>query len=103
MINHNTTPRKKLRKDTKKLSEAERFFEFFKANTTTVFACEKALGISRANGCRYKKHFESLGLLKVAKMGRCPITGVDGVQFITTNSALFPKPTQLKFPFNYAR
>lgn len=88
----------RLNKDSEN-TQREIFLEFFKSNTTTVYAFEKATGISRANGCRFKAYYEAIGLIKVVKIGRCPISDENGVQFLSADKSKFPA-VQLPIPFN---
>ena len=80
-------------------TQIERFYEYFKTNTTTVYAFEKATGISRANGCRFKAELVDSGLIQVVKIGRCPISNKNGVQFLSADKSKFPA-IQLQLPLN---
>ena len=76
------------------------FNEYFSTRIGTVYQFEKATGISRADGCRYKRTLEKLGKLQVVKTGKCPISRENGVQKLTTNSKWFTDDMQLPIPFN---
>lgn len=82
-------------KDTKKKADDVVFYEFFLSRITSVYDFEKQTGISRADGCRYKAKYEKLGLLQMARLGVCPVSGERNVQMITTNKKWFKIPTQL--------
>lgn len=82
-------------------AEEKIFFDFFLTNTTTVYDFEKQTGISRANGCRYKRKFEILGLLRVVRTGTCPISGEKGVGFVTTDPKKFPKKRVVQLPLHF--
>jgi hypothetical protein len=66
-----------------------RFFEYLKQSTTTVATVSKATEIPHKYLCECKAHYENRGLLKVVAFGKCPTTGSNNVQFVTTNTLLF--------------
>ena len=80
----------------KRKSDDQIFFDFFSSHTTTVYDFEKQAGISRSDGCRYKRKFEKMGLLQVLYLGKCPVSGEHGVQFLTTDTTKFKGEIQLK-------
>tara|TARA_R110002033_G_C3895715_1_gene239398 strand:+ start:4295 stop:4717 length:423 start_codon:yes stop_codon:yes gene_type:complete len=65
-----------------------RFYEYLKHHTTTVASVFKATGIPEKYLCQCKAYYESKKLLKVVAIGRCPATGSNNVQFLTTNENL---------------
>ncbi len=87
----------------KKKTGLELFFEFFSTRTTTVYDFEKCTGISRANGCQYKRKLERAGKLQIVRLGVCPVSGANGVQYVTTNPKKFRPVTQLRVPFGAER
>ncbi len=65
-----------------------RFYEYLNHHTTTVASVFKATGIPEKYLCQCKAYYESRNLLKVVTIGRCPTTGSNNVQFLTTNENL---------------
>lgn len=63
----------------------KRFYNYLKLHTTTAATVSKATQIPHKYLCECKAYFEKRKLLKVVFMGRCPTTGSNNVQFISTN------------------
>lgn len=59
---------------------------------TRLQAARMARLVQQANVCRLVDDWIREGKAAVHHIGRCPVTGSDGVEFITTNRAKFPKP-----------
>lgn len=106
MINQSNHPPKSLNDATSKVQKKtdERiFYEFFLTHTTTVYDFEKQTGISRADGCRYKRKYEKLGLLQVVRTGTCPISREKDVQFLTTDRTKFLKKQVQQLRLNFSQ
>jgi hypothetical protein len=84
-------------KDTKHLADCKKVHEYFMKKTATMFQCEIDTGIPRPYVCWYVRSMRVNGDIQIAKYGRCPISGYDGVQFLTTDKSIF-KP-EIKQPF----
>jgi hypothetical protein len=72
-------------------AEKMRFLEYLKIHSATCTQVAKVLNIDQKNCTRYKRKFQQQGLLAVIKIVRCPHTGFNNVQLLTSNGALFPK------------
>lgn len=98
MSNQSNRPPKSLNdanSKVRKKSKEKIFYEFFLTHTTTVYDFERQTGISRADGCRYKRRLEKLGLLQQVRLGICPISREKDVQYVSTDKRKFPTPVQL--------
>ena len=84
-------------KDTKHVADIQRVLEFFQRKPATMFMCEITTGIPRPYVCWYVRHLRKQESIKIASYGRCPVSKYDGVQFLTTNKALFPE-LEKKYP-----
>jgi hypothetical protein len=58
---------------------------------TRLQAARMAGLVQQANVCRYVDDWLIEGKAAVHRIGRCPVSNHDGVEFITTNPAKFPK------------
>jgi hypothetical protein len=76
-------------KGTKHLADYKKVHEYFIKKPATMFECEYATGIPRPYICWYVRGMRKRGDIQIAKLGRCPISKWNGVQFLTTNRALF--------------
>lgn len=83
-------------KDSKFLTESQATFDILHhGKPMTRYEIAKALGVERANICRYVGHMLKDGIVQVHHVGVCPISHYPNVQFLTSNPALFPKERQL--------
>lgn len=72
-------------------SEERLFFEALRYITTTKKAICEALQIPVEAACRYKRHYEELGLLvESADEFRCPFTGAEA-KLLSTNPQEFER------------
>ena len=76
-------------KDTKHLSDYQKAYDYFLQKPATMFQCEIDTGIPRPYVCRYVGGMRKYGDIQIARLGRCPISKYDGVQFLTTDKRLF--------------
>ncbi len=78
-------------------NELQLFYDYLKTNVGTCTQVAEALNIRQKNCTRYKRTLQRTGSLAVIKLVRCPITGYNNVQQLTTNETLFPNhPKQLQ-------
>jgi hypothetical protein len=83
-------------KDTKHLSDFQRVFGAFFSTPRTMMEVTISTGIPTQYICWYVGSLRKKDEIQIAGYGRCPITGENDVQFLTTNPALFRKiPKQL--------
>jgi len=79
----------------------KRFFEHLKLDITTVATVSKETEIPHKYLCECKAYYEKRDLLKVLYLDRCPTTGSNNVQFVSTNKKvwnnkdLIPKTNQI--------
>lgn len=59
---------------------------------TRLQAARMAGLIQQANVCRLVDEWLKNGTAAVHHVGKCPVTGCDGVEFITTDKERFPAP-----------
>lgn len=77
-------------------NQKKRFYKYLLKYPSTCTQVSTALQIPQKCCTRYKRQLESLRLLAVVKLVKCPITGEHGVQLLTTDEKLFPnRPKQL--------
>ncbi|GHV09838.1 hypothetical protein FACS1894162_1410 [Bacteroidia bacterium] len=76
-------------KDTKRLADYKKVFEYFSIKPATMFQCECATGIPRSYVCWYVRDLRKNNNIQIFKLGRCPISKWDSVQFLTTDRNLF--------------
>lgn len=80
----------------------QRFYDYLKKHTTTVATVSKETKIPHKYLCEVKAYYQNRDLLKIVMYGKCPTTGSNNVQFLSTNpevwenSSLLPKSNQLK-------
>jgi hypothetical protein len=83
-------------KDTKRLSDLQTVFNCFFPEPRTMMQVSILTYIPTQYVCWYVRHLRMNGNIQIVRYGRCPQTGYDGVQFLTTNPDLFRKmPKQL--------
>ena len=82
------------RKDT----ELQAVYEYLQNNTATATMAAVALNIYRPSLCRRKRTLQKAGYLIEVKIGYCPITK-HRAAFLSTNPALMPINSQLKFNY----
>jgi hypothetical protein len=70
-------------------------FEYLKQHTATASMVAKATKVPQKSICRYKRHYEKLGLLYEVEKKLCKITGFRA-WYLTTNTDLFPKSNLTK-------
>lgn len=103
MKNQSNCPPKSLEptnpKVRQKADEMTVFYEFLLDKVTSCTDAAKKLNIPQKHLTWYKRAFEKAGKLQVVKKHRCPHTR-KWVQFITTDPAKFPQPSQYKIPFS---
>ena len=83
-------------KDTKHLADYKKVFEYFSQKPATMFQCEVDTGIPRPYICWYIRSLRKNKNVQILRRGICPISKWKGVQFITTDKALFE--TKVKEP-----
>lgn len=105
MINHNNAPLISLNGNNKDSNnnQLQRVYSTLFARPMTMYEVALITGIERANVCRYVAELRKSNSIAVVRLGICPITRHDGVQFLTTNPALFPQETQLDLSFDNAQ
>jgi len=82
-------------KDTAKLTQEQKFYNYLKTHVTTCTAVSEATGVPQKNNCRAKDKLQKAGLLWVVKIDYCPKTG-HKAQYLTTDPNKAPKqPRQL--------
>jgi hypothetical protein len=79
-------------------NDLQRVYERLLTHTESATMTAVALNIYRPSLCRRKKDLEIAGRLAVVKKSYCKITG-RLVQFLSTNPAMMPINSQLKFQF----
>jgi hypothetical protein len=85
-------------KSTTKLQQLQKFYEYLKTNTATCTQVAIAIGIPQKNLTRYKSKLQKSNDLQVIKNIRCPSTGINNVQLLTTNKELFV--TKINYQLN---
>jgi hypothetical protein len=80
--------------NTKHLQFKQTFAEYFKEPQTMKMVSVKT-GIDRANICRYNRVMRKGELIKIVKVGICPVTK-HRANYYTTNPQLFPIDLQGK-------
>jgi hypothetical protein len=83
-------------KDMKHLTDSQTVLEYFRQKPATMFQCEIDTGIPRPYICWYVRKLRKNGDIQIFRHGRCPISKWEGVQFLTTDNALFK--SQIKQP-----
>ena len=83
-------------KVTNYLSDCKKVYEYFKLKPATMFECEIDTGIPRPYVCWYVRSLRKNNDIQTARLGRCPVSKWNGVQFLTTDRDLF-KP-EVKVP-----
>lgn len=78
-------------------SELKILYDFLSTRCLTARQCSEILKIRLPNLTRYKRDLECAGRLWVVKIGICPRSKEPGVQFISTNPELIPKPAPTLF------
>ena len=84
------------------INQLQRVYSTLFARPMTMYEVALITGIERANVCRYVAELRKCNNIAVVRLGICPITRHDRVQFLTTNPALFPQETQLGLSFDNA-
>ena len=82
------------------INQLQRVYSTLFARPMTMYEVALTTGIERANVCRYVAELRKNNNIAVVRLGICPITRHDRVQFLTTNPALFPQKTQLGLSFD---
>lgn len=85
-------------KDSKKkhfATQEKKIFKAFRECPKTMKQVEVETGIDRANICRAVGKWKKANRIQVFRLGICPITKFDKVQFLTTNPELFRKSLTL--------
>lgn len=102
MNNHNNAPYLSLNSYHKdnNINQLQRVYSTLFARPMTMYEVALITGIERANVCRYVAELRKSNSIAVVRLGICPITRHDRVQFLTTNPALFPQKTQLGLSFD---
>ncbi|MDR1584037.1 MAG: hypothetical protein LBS55_12435 [Prevotellaceae bacterium] len=73
----------------------------FSPEPMTMMQATVLTGIPTQYVCRYVGRLRGEGAIQVYRKDKCPVTGWDGVQFLTTNPALFRAiPKQLSIQFD---
>lgn len=80
--------------NTKHVQYKQTFAEYFKQPQTMKMVAV-AINIDRANVCRYNAKMRKGELIKIVKVGICPITR-HRANYYTTNPQLFPIDLQCK-------
>jgi hypothetical protein len=76
-------------------AQMKRVYEAFFIRPKTMLMVEAETGIMRSNICWYIREWRNLNLVRVIRLGICPISNRKGVQYLTTNPNLFPVSNQL--------
>jgi hypothetical protein len=66
-------------------------FAAFRRKLSTMLMVSVESGVMRSNICYYVAELRKYNAIRVVRMGICPISKHGGVQYLTTNSELFPK------------
>lgn len=82
-------------KDSDYLAQTQRVNKAFFEKPKTMLQASFETGIFRANICRYVAQWKKNNRITVVKIGICPISKRNGVQFLTSNPDLYPKQGQL--------
>ena len=91
-----TAPNKKQHKGTKHLADYKKVHEYFLRKPATMFQCEIDTGIPRPYVCWYVRGLRKNNDIQIVRLGRCPVSKWEGVQFLTTDRNLFN--TEVKQP-----
>lgn len=83
-------------KDKQIKGETHRAYRSFTERPKTMWEVAISENIERPNICRYVGKWKKSNKIGVAKLGKCPISKENGVQFLTTNPDLFLKPKKVK-------
>lgn len=82
--------------DTNFKGQSKRYYWAIYYTPMTMLEASEALGIRRANICRFVDDFKKKGLITVTGIRRCTITRHPFVQELSTNPDLFLFDNQLK-------
>ncbi len=69
-----------------------RFFNYLQEHTTTCATVSKHTKIPQKYLCECKDYLEKKGLLEVVSLDKCPTTGSNRVQFLSTNPQVWQNP-----------
>lgn len=98
MIKHLNTPNTNgdgNGKDSNYLPQIQQVSKSFFEKPKTSYQVAIDTGITRPNVCRYVGSLKKSDNIAVVRFGICPISKENGVQFLTTNPAFYPKERQL--------
>lgn len=82
-------------KDNKYTSQLKRCEQYFKHHTATRYMASKATGIPIQNICRYCATLMKSNRMEVVRFGKCEVSKIDKVQFLTANPDKFLSQQQL--------
>ena len=71
-------------------AQMKRVFTALYRQPKTMLMVEVETGIMRSNITRYVAKWKKQDCIKIVRLGICPISKSTGVQFLTTNTELFP-------------
>jgi hypothetical protein len=81
--------------DTQLVAQMKRVFEAFYSQPKTMLMVSVETGVMRSNICWYAREWKEQNSIKIIRLGICPISKREGVQYLTTNPRLFPSTNQL--------
>lgn len=76
-------------KDKHYTTDYQKVYDEFSSGILTMIQVTVNTRIPTQYICRYVGMFKKMGLIQIHHIGRCPVTGMDGVQFLTCNASLF--------------
>lgn len=76
-------------KDTKRLADYKKVFQYFQQKPATMFQCEIDTGIPRPYVCWYVDKLRKTNDIQIVRLGVCPISKWEGVQYLSTDKNLF--------------
>jgi len=92
-LSHDTQNKGKSQRRRRRESQARVISSLmFREPLTRLQAARMAGLVQQANVCRLVDEWLKRGIAAVHHVGRCPITGYEGVEFITTDKERFPAP-----------
>lgn len=82
--------------DRQLVAQMKKVFEAFYSQPKTMLMVAVETGVMRSNICWYAREWRAHNSIKIMRLGICPISKRQGVQYLTTNPKLFPSSNQLK-------
>ena len=81
-------------------AELQKVYDSFYSQPKTMRQVEEETGVRRDHITRYVDVLRKINKIKVVRKGMCPITKMNGVQFLSTNPKVLPEKTKLQSLFN---